>query len=322
MPFCNFYFVSIFFILFFTFMTFVAYIKYNGNINKILWIENSQTLKLKEFHVSKNQEKRINQLQLFCLSKPKIDFLKFIRSRENKGHFYVSHEKKLLYCSVPKIASTNWKRVVLLLEGKVKSLTENAKDTIHTIPQTRLFSLISKGEVNHVLKNYLKFFITRHPFERLVSAYRNKFADNNTYFERLFGVPILRMHRANLTNTEYESGKGVTFNEFVHWLIERNVFDAHWAPVYSLCSPCIIPFNFIGKMETLVEDSEEILSLIGAKNIHFPANLTDGYKISSKKLMYDLFSTISGDTIQKLYKMYEADFVAFNYKIPEKLFYN
>ena len=258
----------------------------------------------------------------FCLSQPRTqNLIKFIRSKESKGHFYVSHEKRLLYCSVPKIASTNWKRIILLFEGKIKSLTENAKDQIHTLPQIRLFSMLSNGEVRHVLKNYLKFFIARHPFERLVSAYRNKFADNNTYFERTFGAHILRLYRKNLTNIEYESGKGVTFKEFIYWIIDKHVFDAHWAPVFSLCFPCLLPFDFIGKMETLVEDSEEILSLIGAQNVRFPANLTDGYKTSSKKLMYEFFSTLSGETIQKLYKMYETDFVAFDYKVPEKLFH-
>ena len=54
----------------------------------------------------------------------------------------------------------------------------------------------------------------RHPFERVLSAYRNKLQDPyNALYQRAYGSQVLRMFRKNLTDAEYKVGQNVTFPE-------------------------------------------------------------------------------------------------------------
>ena len=280
----------------------------------------------KAFHHSKEQNKRLQDLKQFCVNHRKTyslyTMLRFLKSpTQNKAHIYISHKKSVVYCGVPKVASTNWKRLLLLFEGTIPNETVvSEKESVHTVPQVKLFNMVSKQRRKYVLLNYYKFLFVRHPFERLASTYRNKFADNNRYFEQTYGSQVLRLYRANLTEKEYKAGKGITFKEFLMWIIAKRVHDGHWVPADVLCHPCTLPYDFIGKMETLVSDSEEVLEHIDAPGVHFPANKTD-YAVSSRNIMFKLFSEVPATVINQLYEIYKVDFLAFGYQIPEAFYH-
>lgn len=49
----------------------------------------------------------------------------------------------------------------------------------HADNSTLRLSQLSNADINYCLNHYTTFIMVRHPFERLLSAYRNKF--ENTY---------------------------------------------------------------------------------------------------------------------------------------------
>ena len=165
---------------------------------------------------------------------------------------------------------------------------------------------------------YYSFLITRHPFERLVATYRNKFEDPYTsFFQRQYGPSILRLFRKNLTTAEYNKGVGVTFQEFINYILKKKVFDEHWNLMTSLCSPCHHKYDYIGKMETLTEDSMMILNNAYLnKTFHFPLNASDRYLLKSSDIMQKYFSKLTKAEIKQLYNLYEDDFLAFGYDPP------
>ena len=67
---------------------------------------------------------------------------------------------------------------------------------------------VGEGNIEFRVRHFFKFVFVRHPFVRLVSAYRNKLSDNNPWFERTYGSRILRYTRPNLTEKVYTMGKG------------------------------------------------------------------------------------------------------------------
>uniref|UniRef100_K7FMZ5 Carbohydrate sulfotransferase n=1 Tax=Pelodiscus sinensis TaxID=13735 RepID=K7FMZ5_PELSI len=106
-------------------------------------------------------------------------------------HLVVDDVHGLLYCYVPKVACTNWKRVMMVLtgQGKYRDPLEIPANEAHVSSNLRTLSDYSTPEINHRLRNYLKFIFVREPFERLVSAYRNKFTRSyNTAFHKRYGT--------------------------------------------------------------------------------------------------------------------------------------
>uniref|UniRef100_G3U992 Carbohydrate sulfotransferase n=1 Tax=Loxodonta africana TaxID=9785 RepID=G3U992_LOXAF len=95
---------------------------------------------------------------------------------EDLRHVLVDDAHGLLYCYVPKVACTNWKRVLLALRGYAHG-DPSAIPAHEAHAPGRLPSLadFSPAEVNRRLRAYLAFLFVREPFERLASAYRNKF---------------------------------------------------------------------------------------------------------------------------------------------------
>ncbi|XP_018571931.1 carbohydrate sulfotransferase 11-like [Anoplophora glabripennis] len=239
-------------------------------------------------------------------------------------HILVDHKHKLLYCYVPKVACTNFKRVMMVLTGEssATNLVEIPATLAHSENSTLRLSQLSRDEARACLKDYTIFLIARHPFERLLSAFRNKFVDSlpsSKYFQARYGRHILRKYRVNASRSEIQSGTNVTFQEFVHYLLTEGITtNEHWTPIYDLCSPCLLNYTFIGHYETISEDTKTVLDMVGAPPIVFPVTRSG----HTKEHLRWYFQQLSIFEIQALYKMYERDFKLFGYGLEEMLGYD
>ena len=234
--------------------------------------------------------------------------------------------KGVIYCSVPKAGCTNWRRVFLAFDGKIKSPSSiKGGFDIHTKPYPKLLKL-HENDIKWRKNIYFSFVIVRHPFDRLFAAYRNKLLDPHVRgFREQIGSSILRMFRTGLSQKEYASGKNVSFTEFVNYIIARHdkqtfwQLNEHWQLINKLCSPCMMKYNYIGKMETLEDDAEAILKQLGLENeIKYPSH--DGsYHHKTEDVMRSFYSQLPESTIRKLYEVYKEDFLAFGYNISNFL---
>ncbi|MBN3325839.1 CHSTB sulfotransferase, partial [Atractosteus spatula] len=238
-------------------------------------------------------------------------------------HLIVDDRHGLLYCYVPKVACTNWKRVLMVLtgDGKYQDPLKIPANEAHIPGNLRTLSEYSTSEINHRLRNYLKFVFVREPFERLVSAYRNKFTRKyNTAFHKRYGTKIIKRHRADPSEEALEKGDDVSFEEFVYYLVDPHTqheepFNEHWERVHSLCHPCIIHYDVVGKYETLDQDARYILELAGAEGaVQFPASSKSTR--TTDDMTAQFFRKISPFYQKKLYNLYKMDFLLFNYSIP------
>ncbi|KAB7504761.1 Carbohydrate sulfotransferase 14, partial [Armadillidium nasatum] len=158
-----------------------------------------------------------------------------------------------------------------------------------------------EDDILHRLQNYKKFVVVRHPFERVISAFKNKFEKNYTssqYFKKRFGVLILKRFRNG--DSFNVNGDGVKFSEFVRYMIDTynddpSKLNEHWAPVDQLCHPCDVRYNIIGKYENLEEDAQHILESINApKDVHFPPIKPS----QTTKLVDAYIDTLSNDQLE------------------------
>nr|XP_048687819.1 carbohydrate sulfotransferase 11 isoform X2 [Caretta caretta] len=241
-------------------------------------------------------------------------------------HLVVDEDHEMIYCYVPKVACTNWKRIMMVLtgRGKYSDPMEIPANEAHISSNLKTLNQYSIPEINHRLKSYMKFLFVREPFERLVSAYRNKFTQKyNTSFHKRYGTKIVRRQRKNATQEALRKGDDVKFEEFVAYLIDPHTqreepFNEHWQTVYSLCHPCHIHYDLIGKYETLEDDSNYILQLAGVGSyLKFPT-----YAKSTRttdEMTTEFFQNISLEHQTQLYEVYKLDFLMFNYSVPSYL---
>ncbi|XP_077979033.1 carbohydrate sulfotransferase 11-like [Glandiceps talaboti] len=240
---------------------------------------------------------------------------------------------KLIYCLLPKVGCTNWLKVWLVLLGVANS------SQVNNIHHSKIHFGYRKGNVyphlrklnrtdqNKRLENYLEFIFVRHPFNRLLSAFRNKFelTDRwNVHFHQNYGTKIIRRYRTGANTMSRAQvaklSKQVKFHEFVQYIIDSagtSKVNSHWKPMYQLCSACDVNYDVIGKFENLQEDARYVLKRAGVDDIvSYPAFDTHVTNSSNTDLLRRYYSSISKENILKLYNIYKPDFTLFGYPFP------
>ena len=167
----------------------------------------------------------------------------------------LAEEEGLAWCRVGKVGTTAWSALFLLLRAVPLATIQTAvadltahdllKQTVPSKPSERMHMV--RGE--HGTK-YFKFMVVRHPFVRLVSAFRDKLERMTEYNVRYHAKDAVRMTERRYNSTVADSP---TFPEFADYLVRTppNLMDKHWAPYSKLCLPCNISYDAILKLETI-----------------------------------------------------------------------
>ncbi|XP_038069143.1 carbohydrate sulfotransferase 11-like [Patiria miniata] len=233
--------------------------------------------------------------------------------------FIVEDKYRLLYTFVSKVGSTNWKSAFLVLKGKYKSVEDVPGRFAHSPSLIKLSTLPEEG-IKRRLDNYTNFIFVRHPFARVLSAYRSKFLQPNLAFQKSTGVRIIKMYRQNATKESLATGKDVSFPEFIRYIVNAKTinFDGHWQPIYKMVLPCAVRFDYIGKLETGEEDAKYILKETKVDHlVHF---MTTKRNVSHDAAIFNhYYSQIPNKDLVKLYKVYQPDFQLFGYEVPDTM---
>ena len=123
---------------------------------------------------------------------------------------------------------------------------------------------------------------------------------------------------ARIIKTRYRApgrrGKKPTFSEFVSFLTDPRTerpFDRHWRPFHKLCKPCQVRYDFIGHLETLLQDANYLLNKIGLQNAELVYRNPSTKNASS--IVAEKMATLSKDQLRKLTEIYRLDFLLFGY---------
>ena len=288
-------------------------------------------------------EERRRRLDNFCQLYPsKNNYLYFkIPGRYLYNEFY-----QIASCLPPKTSSTQWVKIFTKLAVFKENFT-NARTAVLKYRNLSLaYRLRDEEFISRVYQTYLKFYTVRHPFARLVSAFYNKLT-SNTFYERKYGHLIIksnyfedyptnesklieRLSRDKASQVEQEwklsqlkrmgrvgGNLNLTFLEFVTYITKvknRNNLEQHWRPFVLLCNPCILKYDVILKFETIFEEANDLLHFItnGKPNrpsVSYPKNTPSVTRETCNKE----FSQVSISLRNKLYKIFEEDFLFYNY---------
>lgn len=99
-------------------------------------------------------------------------------------------------------------------------------------------------EINKRMQTYFKVLTVRHPFIRLESMYLDKISSKHFYY-KLYGKEILKLFRNKTKANEklFHKGKGVTFEEFLKFVLLKPAIDGHWQQFTLSSFPCAINYG-------------------------------------------------------------------------------
>ena len=212
-----------------------------------------------------------------------------------------------MYCAIPKVASTTWKRVLADLRGLKHGIY------VHRPSLWRRLSEYRGEEKSLRLRTYFKFIFVREPLHRLLSAFKDKFINekDRQYIDyKNIRKKIVKALRPRDFHPNGENN--ITFSEFVQFY-SRNFTtpNVHWRKYDDLCHPCVINYDFIGHLETLKEDAPLLLKMAGIEGrVTFPPL----HNSTSSSDMINFYSTVRPEYITRLAEKYRNDFERFGYE--------
>ncbi|ROT72651.1 chondroitin 4-sulfotransferase [Penaeus vannamei] len=231
---------------------------------------------------------------------------------------YYSQKYNILGCLIAKAGVTTWKVHLNRMLGRDGNL-ENTDDikAIKMMPLSKLTRLVIAGDVTRVIN-------VRHPIDRLVSAYKNKFYNGQptipgekftNFFQKaqkLLGRPWQR-----------GTATSISFPEFLQYVLEESksglsTMNCHWRPIHSVCLPCTAKYKYIMKLETIEEDLAFLKEELDIREMNVTLKMNVNKK-QEGRTSDDYFRGLPVDLLAGVRRLYEYDFTLFDYAIPDYL---
>ncbi|XP_049545740.1 carbohydrate sulfotransferase 11 [Anopheles darlingi] len=271
-------------------------------------------------------EHRVARLQKKCkehrLDEPKQNY------KPKAWEYLIQPDYHLVWCNVFKAASTSWMYNFNLMAGYSAQFLNKTKDVPVQLARQK-YPRPSVEKLRQAINGSISFIIVRHPFERLVSAYKDKiqYALRNSHHHKL-GIRIIQKYRKMVNGKPVTLLKYPTFSEFVDYLLDEikhphDVVDMHFIRVTSFCTPCFFHYDVIAKFETLEEDQNYLISIARLDNFIKPQwknagkGGAGGVGGGTKEVVHKLFSELNSDQIHRLLDYYRFDFELFGYSAKE-----
>lgn len=239
----------------------------------------------------------------------------------NSKEFLINHNYKLVWCNVFKAASTSWLHNLIILAGyNFSERTTSSEPPL--ILARKMYPRPSVSQLSSLLKNYTSFLIVRHPFERLLSAYRDKIESTRYITYQTIGRHIIWRYRQDVVQRKAYKPPYPTFEEFVRYILDHQndeQVDMHWVPINSFCTPCLVNFDFILKFDTLQEDQSYLIKHLKLESILSPRWRNQARGKDTKESTEEYYSQLSKNQVHQLYYMYMYDFEMFNFTMNEYL---
>ena len=189
----------------------------------------------------------------------------------------------------------------------------------------------------------VKFMFVRHPFERLASAYKNKFVEahsksNKPVYDayinhmRHYQTNYMNMNSSDACLADYaDEFKFSCFVEYVVVTTENQETlqnlskDINWWPYTEICSVCNVNYDFIGHVEDFQDDLQLLLdkfpdnnALIELYEQKKKINCRTNCKGTENDVYLKYFHQLTKSAILRLSHRYKNDFELGGYEFPSK----
>ena len=175
---------------------------------------------------------------------------------------------------------------------------ENLSEYKHPSRDEAVTKALETQVISHpqTFKKYsLRYMFTREPFDRALSGYFDK-----------------------VVKQGWLDGQNMTLSEFFKVLINESTNNGHFTEQLSVCNPCSLDINFLGRTETLAQDISTIVNNLTTMHERITFPKLEGKKNTSEpsnKSFFDItrLETLNLDLVYEFIWQYRHDYAAFAY---------
>ncbi|XP_046485014.1 carbohydrate sulfotransferase 11 isoform X2 [Neodiprion pinetum] len=234
------------------------------------------------------------------------------------SNMIVDTKHGLSWCPIYKAGSSTWMVHFAVLGRTLSDLTveliERNVLQVNTLARQAFPNADLKSTLE--LRHTKKFIVVRHPFERLLSAYRDKLEnmESRKYYYNKYGRHITQKYRQKpaASNTKREP----TFTEFLRFITKEKYFDEHWAPYNQFCRPCALNYDYILKFETFKRDEDFLIQELELNQYLYTKNNVKNVNpqgATTTMISKKYFQSVPKMLLEEVYRVYEKDFNLFDY---------
>ena len=230
-----------------------------------------------------------------------------------------------MFTGIPKTGCTNWKILLLELEGALDSgwrkRLEKNPPLVHTgishpyrLPQYWKW----EGRYDERIKRATSLVVLRNPWVRAVSAFLQKLSGEKDQrgLEHKTDLPGLQKNIVNSLRGGWKEGDHPTFEEFIRYSIQENgISNIHFKPQIQYLDINTVRYNLVIPLEHIDKIAPQIFQSLSLEGSLMPSydSRSDARNQSSATETRELFSSLDDDLVEKFYEIYKYDFQLLNY---------
>ena len=225
---------------------------------------------------------------------------------------------KVLFCPITKVGCGTFKQLMIESSGTPDASHMNVHGAqVQQAAGIKYLNTYSIAEIEYRLKHYFKFIVVRHPFDRLMSTYHEKFGGNPVNYAPQF-KSVIHEHFGTNTANDKKGRILLNANQFLELVAtERKRFNNfHWKNYMSYCHPCLIQYDHVVYMETMDDDIGIVLDHLAYPNGTRPVLPHRNMKrnVSARfEEVSDVYRGVKPEIIQRLLATYGRDIDVFGY---------
>jgi len=220
-------------------------------------------------------------------------------------------QQRILYLPIPKCASTTIRMALSAMIGEFPPCALQ----VHLRRRSALRSPKQVGaSAFHRLvqdQTALRFSFVRNPYDRLVSAWADKFQGKPLAPGDAYVDVYLRRRRAMGLALPKNADGTLSFADFVHFVAATadDPVDGHWRPQSDLLDLPGVSFDFIGRLETFGRDFARVIAHAGAD----PTLVASANGHLNKSRHHAWRDYYTGALADQVYRTFERDFDRLQY---------
>lgn len=254
------------------------------------------------FKKYKSLKKRIYQLEMEGLSKNTFFQSPF---KVKTPNYFISEKLGVAYLRVPKAGCSSIQALILATEKPelYEEIKDEIKEHVNFLHNTQGVFETSKKPP----KSLIKFTFVRHPFNRLLSFYKNQINPSNVLTEEM-------KNRLQEQLGKYGFYIGMSFEDFVELLInDRDALNEHHVrpQVEFLFGDNGLNVDYLGKLENISRHQSILGRLIGKPDLKLmKLNSTGGSDWRSS-------GYFNQQIVSELEKVYKYDLILLGYDVSQ-----